>query len=170
VWASCWYGGGPAPCAFYLVHRTLAAHATFKSSATWDQETGHPDVQVPLGLYRISVKYNGIAAIARTSFKIAGSAGITSVTAADNGRHYTLVVGSQLRVTLVSSGIYIWTAPVSSNPTVLAALSATPVAGSTVFTALSPGTVQVSATENPSCYPQCLPPSRLFAITVTVIS
>src|ERR1017187_7035386 len=20
VWASCWYGGGPAPCAFYLVH------------------------------------------------------------------------------------------------------------------------------------------------------
>jgi hypothetical protein len=170
VWASCWYGGGPAPCAMYLVHRTLAGGATFRSHTVWDQKTGHPDVQVAAGTYRLSVMYDGIKKTARTSFSISGVSSVTAVSLADNRHHYTLVTGSELRVSLVPSGVYTWSTPVSSNSSVLAALSADPVAGSTLFSALTAGTVQVSASGNPACSPACMLPSRIFSITVSVIA
>jgi hypothetical protein len=43
-----------------------------------------------------------------------------------------------------------------------------PVAGLFAFRALAPGTARISAIGNPACYPQCLMPSRLFFVTVTV--
>jgi hypothetical protein len=45
---------------------------------------------------------------------------------------------------------------------------ANPVAGLYVFRALATGTARVSAVGNPDCSPQCLMPSSLFFVTVTV--
>ncbi len=61
VWGSCWFGGGPAPCAYYLLHRTLSPGATYRDRLTWDQRTGHPDVAVPAGRYTFKVSLTGLA-------------------------------------------------------------------------------------------------------------
>jgi hypothetical protein len=63
----------------------------------------------------------------------------------------------------------VWTTAVSSDPVVLTSLpEVNPVAGLYVFRAVAPGTARVSAVGNPACYPQCLMPSRLFYVDVTV--
>lgn len=176
VWASCWYGGGPAPCAMYLIHRTLAPGATYRTHATWDQKTGHPDTQVPPGVYRFSADYNGVAVRAHTAFSLVGSPHTFVVTNADNGHHYILAVGDHLELDLSAMSLYVWTAPVSSNPLVLSPVSDTnpswapSSAGVTLFLARGAGTATVSATENPSCSPECMMPSRLFSVSVTVVS
>ncbi len=68
VWASCWFGGGPAPCAYYLLHRTLAARSTYRDRLTWDQRTGHPDLLVAAGRYKFVVNFVGLARHATASF------------------------------------------------------------------------------------------------------
>lgn len=68
VWGSCWFGGGPAPCALYLLHRTLGPGATYRDRLTWDQRSGHPDVAVAGGRYRFTVNLSGVARHATTSF------------------------------------------------------------------------------------------------------
>jgi hypothetical protein len=68
VWGSCWFGGGPAPCADYLLRRTLAPGATYRDRLTWDQRTGHPDLQVPVGRYTFIVNVTGLRLRATTSF------------------------------------------------------------------------------------------------------
>lgn len=73
VWGSCWFGGGPAPCAFYLVQRVLAPGATYRDRLTWDQRTGHPDLAVPVGLYRFKVTMSGLALRAVTTFRVEAS-------------------------------------------------------------------------------------------------
>ena len=66
VWGSCWFGGGPAPCAYYLIHRTLAPGATYRERLTWDQRTGHPEAAVPAGVYTFRVNIVGLAGHATT--------------------------------------------------------------------------------------------------------
>jgi hypothetical protein len=68
VWGSCWFGGGPAPCAMYLMRRTLAAGGTYRDHLTWNQRSGHPDVAVPAGRYVFRVNFSGVGRHAATSF------------------------------------------------------------------------------------------------------
>ncbi len=66
IWGSCWFGGGPAPCAYYLLHRTLAPGATYRDRLAWDQRTGHPEAAVPAGVYTFKVNIVGVALHAMT--------------------------------------------------------------------------------------------------------
>ena len=167
VWGSCWFGGRPAPCAYYLLHRTLAPGATYRDRLTWDQRTGHPDLAVPAGRYAFSATFSGLALRATTSIVLSRSRSAT-VTLADSGHHYTLAVGDLLTVRLIASPL-VWNTAVSTDQRVLTSLPETnPVAGLFVFRAVAPGTARVSAVGNPACYPQCLMPSRLFFVDVTV--
>jgi hypothetical protein len=167
VWASCWFDGGPAPCADYLLHRILAPGATYRDRLTWDQRTGHPDLAVPAGRYTFKVSLLGLALRAETSFVLTRPSSET-VVQADSGRHYVLGVGQLLTVRLIDSTL-VWTTAVSSDTQVLAPVpEMNPVAGLFVFRALATGNARVSAVGNPVCYPQCLMPSSLFFVTVSV--
>lgn len=167
VWGSCWFGGGPAPCAYYLRQNVLAPGATFRDRLTWDQRTGHPNLPVPAGRYTFKVNFPGLSLRTTTSLVLTRAHNVT-VTLADSGRRYALAVGDHLTVRLLSIPM-VWTTAVSSDPRVLIALpEMNPVAGLYVFRALAPGTARVSAVGNPACYPQCLMASRLFFVTVTV--
>ena len=167
VWASCWFGGRPAPCAYYLVHRTLAPGATYRDVLSWDQRTGHPDLPVPAGRYAFRVNVMGLSLRASTSFVVTRPHSVT-VTLADSGRTFVLAAGDLLTVRLIASPL-VWTKAVSSDPRVVTSVpEMNPVAGLFVFRALAPGSARVTAVGNPSCYPQCLMPSRLFFVNVTV--
>jgi hypothetical protein len=167
VWGSCWFGGRPAPCALYLLQRSLAPGATYRDRLTWDQRTGHPDLAVPAGRYGFSASLSGLRLRATTAFRLTRPPNVTA-TLADSGRHYDLAVGDHLTVRLLASPL-VWTTAVSTDPRVLTALpEMNPVAGLYFFRALAPGTAHVSAVGNPACYPQCLMASRLFFVTVTV--
>ena len=167
VWASCWFGGRPAPCAYYLVHRTLLPGATYRDVLSWDQRTGHPDLVVPAGRYAFRVNFMGLSLRAATSFVVTRPHSAT-VTLADSGRTIVLAKGDLLTVRLIASPL-VWTKAVSSDPRIVISVpEMNPVAGLFVFRALAPGTARVSAVGNPSCYPQCLMPSRLFFVNVIV--
>jgi hypothetical protein len=92
-----------------------------------------------------------------------------NITTVDQNRHVTLHRGDHLNLSLVGSSIYKWTPISSSAPAVLRRVSTS--AGTTVrasFLAVGPGRAVVSAVDNPTCYPQCLPPSRVFQVSVLV--
>lgn len=169
VWGSCWFGGGPAPCAQYLRQNVLAPGATYLDRLAWDQRTGHPDLPVPIGRYTFKANLQGLSLTATTALTITSSRSLT-VTLADSGRHYVLRVGDYLVVRLLASPL-VWTTAVSSAPrTLMVQPESNPVAGLDVLRALAPGTARVSAVGNPACYPQCLMPSRAFFVTVTVLA
>src|SRR5260370_612078 len=68
---------------------------------------------------------------------------------------------------------YIWCVPRSSNQAVVAQRSGTQSTNgdaSGSFAAVATGAADLSATEDPRCYPQCLPPSRYWSVHITVIS
>lgn len=90
-------------------------------------------------------------------------------TLVDSGRHFWLRRGDRLMLRLVGPTIYTWSAPTTSNRAVLRRLSASAgMTATATFRAVAPGAVQVSAVDSPNCYPLCLPPSRLFSLSVTV--
>ena len=67
--------------------------------------------------------------------------------------------------------IYTWSEPVSSNGTVLErSVGSSGNIATATFVAKSTGQVRVTAIGNPNCYPQCLAPSRLFVLTVSVVT
>ena len=167
VWGSCWFGGGPAPCADYLLHHTLAPGATYRDPLTWDQRTGHPDLAAPAGRYTFIAHFMGLTLHTTTSIVLTRSDSVT-VALADSGRHYVLAVSNRLTLRLPASPL-VWTSAISSDPRVLISLpEMNPVPGLFAFRALAPGTARVSTVGNPACYPLCLMPSRLFFVTVTV--
>jgi hypothetical protein len=167
VWGSCWFGGRPAPCAYYLLHRTLAPGATYRDRLTWDQRTGQPDLAVPAGRYTFKANFSGLTLRSTATFVLTRPRNVT-VTLADSGRQFVLAVGDLLTVRLLASPL-VWTTAISSDPRALISLhEMNPVAGLSVFRALAPGAARVSAVGNPDCYPQCLMPSRLFYVNVTV--
>ena len=94
---------------------------------------------------------------------------VVTVTQLDSGRRVTLRVGDRLSVHLSGPSNYTWTSPTSSNAEVLRVVAGSrgSVASAT-FVAVSPGTVRATSLDNPKCYPQCLAPSRLFSLDVTV--
>ena len=92
-----------------------------------------------------------------------------AVTEADSGRSYTLHRGDQLDVELSGPSSYTWTKPTSSDQGALDPMATS--SGSTArasFVAVGPGKATVTATDNPNCYPECLAPSRLFEVSVSV--
>jgi len=65
-----------------------------------------------------------------------------------------------------------WTAPTSSEPGVVSLLATTTTDSGTVgsarFAARGVGVAQVHAVTHFACEPQCLPPDRVYDLTVTV--
>ena len=91
------------------------------------------------------------------------------MTEADSGKSYVLHRGDRMVVNLTGPAIYTWTEPASSNGVVLARTSGSSGAtAGAVFAAAADGQASVSAADNPNCYPQCLPPTRLFQVSVSV--
>lgn len=92
------------------------------------------------------------------------------VTQADSGRRFVVDVGDHLVVKLTGPAIYTWSEPTASHPAVLQRKGGS--SGSTAsasFVAIATGGSAVAATDDPNCYPQCLPPSRPFRVTVKVL-
>jgi hypothetical protein len=91
----------------------------------------------------------------------------TIYTTPGNGGSITLASGQCFQ--LVFGSGYNWTVSVD-NPSVLACGAGSFSGGqSTTCTAVGPGTTTLRATGNPTCYPQCLIPSILFQLSVTVV-
>ncbi|HUX03439.1 MAG TPA: hypothetical protein VMV53_00820 [Acidimicrobiales bacterium] len=170
LWNNCYTNDAPGPCPQYLVRRTLARGAAYSATARWDQRAGAPARQVVPGRYYLTTSVHGVRASGRLAFDIAASRTV-SVSAADSGRTYRLSRGDRLVVHLRASSPYAWSEPVASSARVLARVRGS--AGSitsTTFLASAPGRATVRASENAICYPQCLPPTRLFSITVRVVA
>ena len=169
VWSACDVADRPGACALYLAQRTLAPGATFTRTVVWDQRTGPTRSPAPMGVYWLTTRFV-VASVLRFTLSALNRPRTVTVTAADRGQIVTLHVGQRLGVRLVSPSIYEWTEPASSNESVLMRTSGT--AGATAtgdFVAVAKGVVRVTAIDNPTCYPQCLAPSRLFSITVSVV-
>ena len=173
LWNNCYTRDEPGPCPQYLVRRVLAPGAAFSAHARWDQRAGVPARQVAPGRYYLTTSVRGVHASGRLGFDIVAArrARTISVNGADTGRTYRLHPGDHLIVHLSASSPYTWSEPVSSSPRVLTRVSGSAGAvTSTTFVARTPGRAVVRASENAICYPQCLPPTRLFSITIHVVS
>ena len=165
VWGSCWVGGAPTPCAEFLIRRTLAAGATALQRLSWDQRSGTPDQLVAPGHYRFSASLEGMNASAVITLVRPRT---ITVGVADNARRYRVNVGDRIVVSLPTTGLLRWGPVQVSNPSVLVMLPIPTPLGVTMFQARRTGVATITATGNPTCYPQCLMPSRLLTITVVV--
>ena len=173
VWNSCYTNDRHGACALYLVAQTLNPGATYTKTVAWDQRFGEPPVRDSPGAYQMNAQFSSIAGIHATKFQLTTtpSPRSISITQAENGRSISLHVGGYLFIELTGPAISTWTTPISSNRAVLARSVGTPgTIATATFVAMSSGNVRVTAVDNPNCYPQCLIPSRLFVLTVSVIS
>jgi len=171
VWSSCGGEAGLSACAQYLVLRTLAPGTAVRVGATWDQRSGTPLRRVAVGTYRASVGFARGGVSRSVTFQIVTAARPRTIVVdqTQSGGHYMLHRGDHLIVRLASSPLYAWSAPTSSNEVVLVRIGATAGASaSATFVAKASGQAEVNAVDNPTCYPQCLPPSRLFTVSVRV--
>ena len=169
VWNSCTDNDRLGACAQFLALHTLGPGASYVARAAWDQGEGPRRTRVPVGKYRFIAALNGRTSAAATFFLDPSSARTVTVTQLDSGHSVTLHGGDRLVVRLAATSIYTWNATLSSNPVVLSRLSGTTgAATTTLFLARHDGTARVTATDTPTCYPLCLPPSRLFTLDVTV--
>lgn len=93
-----------------------------------------------------------------------------TVTQADSGHSYTLYRNDRLIVKLSGPSFYTWTEPASSDQSVLHRTEGSSGSKATgTFVVQEKGKAEVTAIDNPNCYPQCLPPSRLFEVSVSVV-
>lgn len=100
-----------------------------------------------------------------------GSTGeVAALTNSETNATRYVRVGALVEVTLTADAGYGFSAPASDDAAVLRAESSasTSTGAAAQFRALTPGTAQITATENPSCLPQCARPSRLWEATVIV--
>jgi len=173
VWRNCGANSSMSACPLYLMIKDLQPGAAYKKTATWNQHAGKSTSRVPVGTYVLTTKFNTIATQASTTFRLTTTTAprIVTATEVNNGQRWTLHIGDRLVVHLSGPSIYNWTAAVSSNAAVLERLSGTSGKSSTTtFVARSIGNARVTSTGNPVCYPQCLTPSRLYNLNVTVIA
>jgi len=173
VWNSCYTNDRHGACALYLVAQTLNPGATYTKTVAWDQRSGEPPVRNSPGTYQMTAQFSSIAGIHATKFQLTTTPSPRSntITQADNGRSISLHVGGHLFIELAGPEISTWTKPISSNGAVLArSVGTSGTMATATFVAISAGNVRVTAIDNPNCYPQCLIPSRLFVLTVSVIS
>jgi len=168
LWSGCYVNDQPGACAMFLVATLLRAGGTFTKVVTWDGRSGLPARPVSTGTYRLRV---GFIASHTLDIVVSRQVAPHTVTVGDSssGTTLRLHVGDRLVVRLSTGSLYKWSEPVSSGPSVLARTGgrSTPSAVAT-FVARSLGTARVTAVGNPSCYPACLPPSRLYSLSVTV--
>lgn len=172
-WTSCGALAHPAGCPQFLVNQSLAPSGTYTGTATWDQRSDATSTRVLSGAYTLTTRFNGIALQTTASFQLTSATKTKPVTVseANSGQNYTLRAGTRLVARLSGPSIYTWSEPVSSNHAVLQRLEGTSGSSSlTSFVAKSKGQARVTATGTPKCYPQCLAPSRLFSIKVTVVN
>ena len=172
VWGTCNADVPPEACPLYLIDEILKPDHTYSKTESWDQLSGTPSTPASAGAYKLTTNFNGVAGHASTGFKLttASSATTVTVTQVDSGRQYTLHLGDHLVVRLTGPSIYTWTASQSSNQAILQRITSSPGSTSiTTFVAETNGDVRVTATDNPNCSPQCLPPSRLFELSVSVV-
>ena len=170
VWNNCYAHDQPGACPQYLIARNLKPRAKYAKTVRWDQRSGKPPAQVPASDYELTTHFAGIAGNHTARFQLTSSRTIT-VTQADSGRSYTLRVGDRLVVHLSGPSIYTWTKPVSSDQAVLRRTGGSSGSEATAtFVAEAKGAVKVTAMDNPNCYPQCLAPSFLFVVSVSVVA
>ena len=173
VWTNCYENDRPGACALYLITHTLNPGATYTRAVAWDQRSGKPTARVSPGNYHLTAQFSAIAGIHATRFQLTStpSPRSISITQADSGRSVNLHEGGHLFIELAGPAIYTWTGPISSNEEVLArSVGSSGNIATATFVAVSTGHVRVTAIDSPNCYPQCLSPSRLFVLTVTVTS
>ncbi|HVA53443.1 MAG TPA: hypothetical protein VNF05_08005 [Acidimicrobiales bacterium] len=171
VWNNCSLNDRIGACALYLVKHRLKPGATYTKTFSWDQRSGVTPVLVPTGTYRMTVRFSGLGGSHATRFQLtrAASPPIT-VTEANSGESYSLRVGAQLLIQLTGPANYTWSEPATSDASVLErSVGTSGNVATATFVAVSSGSVRVTAEDNPNCYPQCLPPSRLFAVTISVV-
>jgi hypothetical protein len=173
VWNNCYANDRRGACALYLVAHTLNPGATYAKTVAWDQRSGQPPARVTTGTYHLTAHLSAITGTHATKFQLTTTASSQSITVtqADSGRSITLHEGARLYIQLTGPAIYTWTEPISSSGAVLMrSVGSSGNIATATFVAKSTGRVRVTAIGNPTCYPQCLIPSRLFVLTVSVIS
>ena len=173
VWNTCDVNNRPGACASYPVAHALDPGATYAKTFVWNQIAYLSSSRVPAGVYRLTGQFVGVGARHVTVFRLTSSTSTSSVTVtqADNGQILALQVGARLTVDLAGPANYTWSEPTSSAASVLERTEG--MSGTTAtatFVATSAGHVHVTALDNPNCYPQCLPPSRLFSLTISVVN
>ena len=172
VWNNCYANDRPGACALYLVARELRPRATYAKTVAWDQRSGLPPARVSTGTYQLTAQLSGMGGRKATRFQLTTTASPRSITVtqADSGNSYSLPENADLFIQLIGPATYTWSEPVSSNGTVRGRLAGSSgnIATAT-FVGKSTGQVRVTAIDNPNCYPQCLAPSRLFVLTVSVV-
>lgn len=108
-----------------------------------------------------------------TPARTAPSAGTVTLSDSSDGTSITVHAGTTIVVDLAASSSYRWTEPDTSNAGVVRRSSGSTGAdgsATATFDAVSPGSADLSAVDNPDCLPQgCRPPSRLWRVTVTVV-
>lgn len=163
-WSYCSSLVQPEMCPQYLRVVNLAPKASYSTTNSWAMATATNSNPPAAGLYRLHVVFSGVAQLANAYFDVGPSLDAPRViTGVQSGTHVTLRAGDYV-LFRPNESIYRWSAVRSSNPKVLVTSASSPVR----FWALSVGTATLRATGTPKCYPQCLVPSRLFQLTVTV--
>ena len=164
AWASC---GVTTPCPLYLMVTTLAPGATHVQTWTWNQRI--KGALAARGTYSVETTASGARSTLATVFRLGTRNAQPTVVAnlSDNTRRVTLTRGATLVVRLNARGLYVWSAPRGSAP-LAARLSLGGATALAMFVARSVGSAVVQATATPACYPQCLMPSLLYQVKVTV--
>ena len=102
-----------------------------------------------------------------------GLGSILTLTEADAGATVSLPAGQTLGVVLHGSPTFRFSAPVTSDASVLARLGSSEARSTGdangTFEGEHIGAAELSSTQDPSCFPQCLAPSRLWRVTVEVV-
>lgn len=168
-WNNCFVLDRQGACPQYLAVHDLAPGARFSKVVAWDQRAGTPLNRVAPGSYELSSRFSGSTSNFVVGFTIAATTAPRTlvVTQTDSQRSYVLHRGDRLIVRLTNASVYRWSEPTSANQAILRRLSGS--SATATFVANANGTVRVTATDTPTCYPQCLPPSRLFEIQITVV-
>ena len=163
AWSSC---GVTTPCPLYLMVMTLAPGAS--RVTTWDWNQRIRGRVAPRDTYSVETTASGATA-KLTTFRL-GTRTIQPtivVGPSDNARRVTLSRGATLVVRLAPRGLYVWSAPTGS-PLLTTQLSLGGTSLLARYVARAPGSAVVRASATPSCYPQCLLPSLLYQLRVTI--
>ncbi|MHB8827831.1 MAG: hypothetical protein ACYC5Z_09230 [Acidimicrobiales bacterium] len=163
AWASC---GQMTPCPLYLMVATLAPGASRVQTWSWNQRTH--GALAARGTYLVTTTASGTHSRLATSFRLGTrSTQPTVIASLTNSSRVIIARGATLVVRLGAQGLYVLSAPTSSPP-LTARLSLGGATALALFVARSTGSTVVRATGTPACYPQCLMPSRLFQLRVTI--
>lgn len=169
VWNDCSGSSGAGGCAMFLRLVTVKADSSFVERFSWSERVSSATSRAPAGLYTLAATFGG-SVHRSVAFALADHAPRTlALVVSDGGRTFSVRRGDVVRFTLAGPSSFVWTAPVSSSPAVLAAISTTLGAATTaVFVAGADGAARVTSTGKASCSPQCLTPVRVYSVTIRV--